>query len=179
MKKRHKIESELLLAKDLGFEATSRNSRARNPYMLLADGNCLLWLAGSLIAIVTTEVHFGGKLHRIRWKSSNKNNPDATVTSTEINSNGIGVHTDIYYREAYRSTIERIAKDFNIPETSVMLDHINHMRGDCRRENLRPATAAQNMQNRSKVKIEKAFYTIEDLKEKLASGEWVPLSATC
>ena len=176
--KRHTLKSELHIAKELGFEATSKNSRARNPYMLLADGNCLLWLAGSLIAIVTTEVHFGRKLHRTCWKSSDKNNPNATLSATETNSNGIGVHTEIYYREAYKETIERIAKDFNIPEANVMLDHINHMRGDCRRENLRPATAAQNMQNRSKIKIEKAFYTIEDLKEKLASGEWIPLATT-
>lgn len=174
--KRNTLSSELALAKELGFAATSKNAKARNPYMLLADGNCLLWLAGELIAIVTTEVHFGKKLHRVRWKSSDKNNPNATLSYTEINSNGIGVHTEIYYREAYRESIEAIARDYNIPTTKVVIDHVNHMRGDCRRENLRPATMAQNNQNRSTIKVTKAFYTLDDLRAKLASGEWVPLS---
>lgn len=177
-KKVNRLDSELALAKEYGFEATSKNSRARNPYMLLNDGNCLLWIAGELIAIVTTEVHFGEHLHRQRWKSSSGNNPDATLTTTEIDSNGLGVHTEIYYREAYRNTIERTAKDFNLPETSIVIDHVNHMRGDCRRENLRPATMAQNNQNRSPIKVTKAFYTLDDLKAKLASGEWTPLSNT-
>lgn len=173
--KRNTLNSELALAKELGFKATSTNSKARNPYMLLNDGTCLLWVAGCLIGHVTTEVHFGKGLHRKRWKSSNLNKPDATLTVTETNSNGIGVHTEIYYREAYREAIECIARVFCMPETDVVLDHVNHMRGDCRRTNLRPATKAQNSLNRSDVKIEKAFYTVEDLKEKLASGEWVPL----
>lgn len=175
--RRNKLASELMLAKELGFSATSKSSKARNPYMLLADGSCLLWVAGCLIARVTTEVHFGQKLHRQCWKSSNKNQPDATLTTTEVNSTGIGVHTEIYYREAYKNTIAQIARDFGLQETDVVLDHINHIRGDCRKENLRPATKAQNNQNRSKVKIEKAFYTIEDLSAKFASGEWIPLEA--
>jgi hypothetical protein len=173
--KRSTLNSELQLAKELGFEATSKNSKARNPYMLLADGSCLLWIAGSLIGVVTTEEHFGQKKHRQCWKSSNKNKPDATLTTTEVNSNGIGVHTEIYYREVYKSSIESIAKDFNRLETDIVIDHINHMRGDCRKENLRPATKAQNNQNKSKTKVEKAFYTVEDFKSKLASGEWIPL----
>lgn len=175
--KRNTLTSELPLAKELGFSATSKNSRARNPYMRLTDGSCLLWLAGGLIARVTTEIHFGQKLHRQCWKSNNTNQPDATLTTTEINSTGEGEHTEIYYREAYKNTIAQIARDFGIPEADVVLDHINHIRGDCRRENLRPATKAQNNQNRSRVKIENAFYTIEEVSAKLASGEWIPLEA--
>ena len=174
--KRNNLSSELSLAKELGFSATTKGSKARNPYMLLNDGSCLLWIAGSLISIVTTEVHFGKKLHKQCWKSSNRNNPEATLTTTEINSDGLGVHTEIYYREAYKSAIEGIAKDWNKPATEIVLDHVNHLRGDCRRENLRPADKEQNAKNRSKIKIEKAFYTIEDFKAKLASGEWVPLN---
>ena len=174
--KRNTLNSELQYAKELGFEATSRNSKARNPYMLLDDGSCLLWVAGCLIGVVTTKDYFGRKKHRQCWKSSNRNNPDATLTTTEINNSGIGVHTEIYYRETYKSSIESISKDYNVPETDVVIDHINHMRGDCRRENLRPATKAQNSQNKSKIKIKKAFYTVEDFKAKLASGEWRPLN---
>jgi hypothetical protein len=48
------------------------------------------------------------------------------------------------------------------------------MRGDNRRCNLRPADAEQNNWNKDNAKIEKAFYTFEDLDAKLASGEWVP-----
>jgi hypothetical protein len=173
--KKNTLSSELALAKELGFKATSKNSKARNPYMLLNDGTCLVWVAGCLLGRVTTEVHFGQRLHLVRWKSSNGNKPEATLTATEIDSNGLGVHTVIYYREAYRSSIDSIARSFNMLPTEVVLDHINHMRGDCRRENLRPATKAQNNQNRSKVRIEKAFYTVDDLREKLASGEWTPL----
>lgn len=169
------LKAELPLAKKLGFTATAEDSIAKNPYLRLADGTCLLWLAGKLLAHVTTEDYFGRSLHRKRWKSSRGNRPEATLTTTEINSNGIGRHTEIYYREALRNTIEQIARDCHLSEAEVVIDHVNHMRGDCRRENLRPATVAQNNQNRSPVKITKAFYTLEDLKEKLAAGEWVPL----
>lgn len=173
--KKNTLSSEFSIAKELGFEATSKNSKARNPYMLLADGTCLLWVAGCLIGHVTTEVHFGRKLHLSRWKSSNQNKPDATLTTTEVNSDSVGKHTEIYYREAFKEAIECIARVFNMDESEVVLDHVNHMRGDCRRDNLRPATKAQNNLNRSKVKIEKAFYTIADFQKKIASGEWVPL----
>jgi hypothetical protein len=173
--KRNTLKSELAIAKALGFKATSKNAKARNPYILLDDGTCLIWIAGCLIAHVTTEVHFGQKLYLERWKSSNLNKPDATLTATVLNSNGIGTHTEIYYRVAFKRSIESIAKDCNKSESEVVLDHINRMRGDCRRENLRPADMAQNSWNRSDVKIQKAFYTIDDFKEKIASGEWVPL----
>lgn len=173
--KNNTLSSELSLAKELGFSATSKNSIAKNPYLLLADGSCLLWVAGKLLALVTTEEHFGRGLHRKQWKPSNGNKPESTLTTTEINSNGIGRHTEIYYRESFKETIRQIARDFKLLEADVVMDHINHMRGDCRRENLRPATRAQNNQNRSCVKVARAFYTLEDLAEKTASGEWTIL----
>lgn len=175
MRHHNTLASELKRAKALGFEATSVNARARNPFMLLADGSCLLWLAGGLIARVTTKVHFGNHLHCRRWKSSDGNKPNATLTTTEINSNGTGYHTEIYYREAFKKSIQSYAQEWEVEEASVILDHINHIRGDCRRENLRLATTAQNNANRSSVKVEKAFYTEEDLKANITSGVWVPL----
>lgn len=177
MRHRNTLASELKRAKALGFEATSVNARARNPFMLLADGSCLVWLAGGLIGRVTTKVHFGKHLHCQCWKSSDGNKPSATMTTTEINANGIGYHTEIYYREAFKESIQSYARDWEIEEASVILDHINHMRGDCRRENLRLATTAQNNANRSSIKVEKAFYTEDDVKENLATGVWVPLRA--
>lgn len=175
---RNSLRSELQLAKKLGFAATAKNSKAKNPYMLLDDGSCLLWLAGGLIAVVTSKDHFGQMLYRIPWKSSNGNKPEATITATEYTSDGLGQRTIIYYRLANDTIIKQYANYYEQPVTDVVMDHINHMRGDCRKENLRPATIAQNNQNRSKVKIERAFYTIDDLKERIASGEWRPITET-
>jgi hypothetical protein len=174
MSKRNSLTQEYALAKELGVQATSKNARVKNPYMLLKGNKCLVWLAGKLLALVTTSDYFGSRAYRSRLKSSNGNRPDASLTSVEINENGIGVHTEIYYRLVYRETIKRLAQDFNKAETEIFLDHINHIRGDCRKENLRPADASQNVMNRSEEKIEHAFFTIEDYHAKIASGEWEP-----
>lgn len=171
------LENELDLAKQYGFAGTNLNSRARNPYLLLEDGSCLLWIAGKLLALVTTDIHFGQELHRIRWKSSNGNESFAALTATEINACGYGVHTRLYHREVCKEAIAVNARVFRVSEEEVLIDHKNHKRGDCRIENLTTATAAQNNRNRSKKK-EGAFFTLEDLEAKLASGEWVPLILT-
>ena len=175
MRHRNTLASERKRAKALGFEATSMNARARNPFMLLADGSCLLWLAGGLIARVTTANHFGQDLYLICWKSSNLNQSDATLSATLTTADGIGEYTASYYRKVMANVIKATAEAKGIPERAVFIDHINHMRGDCRVENLRPADAEQNRLNRSKIKVEKAFYTEEDVKENLATGIWVPL----
>lgn len=173
--KRNTLNTELHLAKKFGFEGTSKKTRARNPYMRLVDGSCLIWLAGSLLSLVTTETYFGTHQYLKCWKSSDGNKPYAAMTSTQVNASGEGTHTEIYYREIYKTEIAALARRYGVLESEVYIDHINHIRGDNRDCNLRVATAGQNNQNRSDIKIEKAFYTVEDLKEKLASGEWVPL----
>jgi hypothetical protein len=177
--KRNNLNTELVLAKKLGFEATSKNSRSRNPYMRLIDGSCLVWLAGGLLSLVTTETFFGTHQNLKCWKSSSGNSAYATMSTTQLNSSGIGMHTEIYYREIYQTEIIALARRYGVLESEIFIDHINHIRGDNRDCNLRVATAGQNNQNKSDMKIEKAFYTIEDLKEKLASGEWVPLASIC
>jgi hypothetical protein len=173
--KRNTLSSELHIAKELGFEATSKNARARNPYMRLVDGSCLVWLAGELLSLVTTKTYFGTHQYLKCWKSNDGNKPHATMTSTQINPSGEGMHTEIYYREIYRTEIEALARRYGVLESEIFIDHINHVRGDNRDCNLRVATAGQNNQNRSDIKIEKAFFTIEDFRQKIASGEWVPL----
>ncbi len=169
------LKDELDLAKQYGFSGTRVNSRARNPYLLLEDGTCLIWIAGKLLAWVTTDIHFGQELHRICWKSSNGNLPSATLSSTETNACGYGTHTRIYYREMCKEAIAVTARVFRVPEDKVLIDHKNHKRGDCRIENLTTATFAQNNRNRGNTK-DGAFFTLKDLEEKLASGEWRPLS---
>ena len=172
---KNSLRSELNLAKRYGFSGTSKNSLARNPYLRLADGSCLIWLAGKLLSLVTTETYFGTHQYLKTQKSSNGNEPFAAMTSTQINSSGEGKHTEIYHREIYKNEIAVLARRYNVPETEIVVDHINHIRGDNRDTNLRLGTQAQNMQNRSDVKIEKAFFTLDDFEEKIASGEWVPL----
>ena len=171
---RNTLSSELNLAKSLGFEVPLKNARIKNPYMRLTDGSCLIWLAGGLLSRVTTETYFGTHQYLKCWKSSAGNKPHATMTTTQINPCGEGTHTEIYYREIYRNEIATLARKYGVSEPDIFVDHINHVRGDNRDCNLRLATAAQNNQNRSETKIEKAFYTIEDYIAKRASGEWVP-----
>jgi hypothetical protein len=169
---RNTLRSELRLAKQYGFEATSKNSRAKNPYCRLKDGSSLIWLPGKLLSLVTTSTYFGMHQYLKAWKSSNGNNPYAAMTSTQTDPDGVGDHTEIYHREIYKKEIEDLARRYGVAVTDIAIDHINHIRGDNRDINLRVATIAQNNQNRSDVKIEKAFYTLEDFEAKLASGEW-------
>lgn len=174
IKKRNRLKDEKPLAKALGFEI----AKAGNPFMKLKDGSCVIWVAGKLLGLVTTEDYFGNKLHRACWKSSNKNDPYATLTTTDLDPDGTGLHTEIYYREVLKDPINAIAQAFKIPTKKVLVDHINHKRGDCRRENLRIADSQQNQRNRSAEKVENAFYTLDDLREKIACGEWVPVDNT-
>ena len=171
--KRNVLRSELKLAQQYGFSGTTKASLARNPYLRLADGTCLVWLAGKLLSRVTTKTYFGTGQYLKCWKSSNGNAPYAAMTTTQINDTGIGVHTEIYYREIYKNEITTLARRYSVAESDIVVDHINHIRGDNRDTNLRLATVAQNNQNRSEVKIDKAFYTLEDLEAKLTSGEWI------
>lgn len=164
------------IAKKYGFEAAYPSAIARNPYMLLKGGECLVLLSGGLIMITNTDVHFGeDKLYLRCWCSDHKNQANATVVSSQrFYENGkLVTRNENYYRAAARKLIEDIAKWRGIPVSDVELDHVNRMRGDNRRCNLRPADAEQNNWNKDAVKIEKAFYTFSDLEEKLASGEWV------
>lgn len=172
------LRSELKLAKQYGFSGTAKNSISRNPYLRLAGGHTLVWLPGNLLSLVTTCTYFGTGQYLKAWKSSNRNEPYASMTTTQLNDSGVGTHTEIYYREIYKHEIAALARRYNIPESEVVVDHINHKRGDNRDTNLRLATTAQNNQNRSDIKITNAFYTLEDLEFKLASGEWV-LEETC
>lgn len=169
--KKHTLKSELALAKSLGFKGTAKNSKAGNPYLNLIDGNTVLWVAGCILAIVPTKRHFEQGLYLRCWKSSNGNSPHATLSSTETDYLG-NKHTISYYRELLKNSIKQVAQDFEIPEKDVFIDHKNHKRGDCRISNLRIADAAQNNKNRNLVETINAFYTLDDFREKRASGEW-------
>lgn len=164
------------IAKKHGFEAAYPTAVARNPYLLLENGECLILMAGGLLMLTDTEVHFGkDKLYLRCWCSDHKNLPYATVVSSQYfyDNNRLVKRNENYYRVAARDIIEAVAQWRGVPTQKVELDHINRMRGDNRRCNLRPADAAQNSWNKDDTKIEKAFYTFEDLEAKLASGEWV------
>jgi hypothetical protein len=164
------------IAKKYKFEATYPTAVARNPYLLLEGGECLVLLAGGLLMLTDTKVHFGEhKLYLRCWCSDHKNEPRATVVSSQryYKDGKIVKRNENYYRVAALTMIEEIAKWRGVPTNEVELDHVNRMRGDNRACNLRPADAAQNSWNKDTIKIEKAFYTFSDLEEKLASGEWV------
>jgi hypothetical protein len=182
MNKRTKasLKAEYAIAKRFGFKAAFESALERNPYLRLTNGECLVWLPGQLLMLTDTAVHFGdAKLYLRRWVSDHKNLPYATVVSNQraymdgelINKN------ENYYRVAARDMIEAVAKWRGVNSSVVEIDHKNRMRGDNRRCNLRPADAEQNNWNKTSDKIEKAFYTVEDLIAKLASGEWVPEDA--
>lgn len=178
IKKRDMSSLKLLypIAKRYGFEAAYQSALARNPYLLLQGGECLVLLSGGLLMLTDTEVHFGEKkLYLRRWVSDHKNLPNATVVSSQrtFEHGNIIVRNENYYRVAAKDMIEHIAKWRGVSTSEVELDHINRMRGDNRRCNLRPADSAQNNWNKDNIKIEKAFFTFEDLEAKLASGEWV------
>lgn len=171
------LKADYPIARKYGFKATSANALERNPYLRLKNGECLVWLAGGLLMLTDTAVHFGDKKLYLRcWGSDHKNLPYATAVSNQkvyiegklINRN------ENYYRVAAQEMIESIAHWRGVSTSAVELDHKNRMRGDNRRVNLRPADAEQNNWNKTSDKIEKAFYTVEDLEAKLASGEWVP-----
>ena len=171
------LKEEYTLARELGFKATFERALERNPYLRLTNGECLVWLPGKLLMLTDTAVHFGDeKLYLRRWGSDHKNLPYATVVSAQkLYVDGkLITRNENYYRVAAKRMIEEIARYMGIPTNQVELDHKNRMRGDNRRCNLRPADAAQNSWNKTGDKVEKAFYTLEDLIAKLASGEWVP-----
>ena len=168
------IENEYLKqAKALGFTIPSKNSIIKNAYLRLKNNESVILLTGGLYALVSTDDYFNGP-HTKRWKSSDKNKPSATMTSTQPDIDGKGTHTEIYYREICKSLIEDTAKFYRCKPEEVYVDHINHIRGDNRYCNLQVATPFQNSLNRSKTKIEKAFYDINDVLCKFATGEWVP-----
>ena len=164
------------IAKQYGFEAAYPSALARNPYLLLEGNQCLVLLAGGLLMLTDTDVHFGkDKLYLRCWCSDHKNQPNATVVSSQktYEHGKIINRNENYYRVVMRDVIESIAKCRGIPADKVELDHINRMRGDNRTCNLRPADSEQNNWNKDDAKIIKAYFTFEDLEAKLASGEWV------
>jgi hypothetical protein len=176
------LKDSIPAAREFGFGGTEPDSPVGNPYLCFEGGFCVVLLAGGYLGLATTDIHFKDKeLYETQWKSNQRNLPNATMTATkyptkEEQALGIKHYTVIYYRVAFRNVLATIAEAFRKPIETIMLDHLNHMRGDCRVENLQPASAMQNQRNRSKVKITKAFYTFDDLRDKLASGEWVPLT---
>lgn len=174
---RNYLRDEYKHAKELGFKAAFPTAQEKNPYMILKNDEILIWLPGELLMLTNTSIHFGpDELYLKRWKSDHKNLPWATATTVQKKyENGKLVkHTESYYRIAGRDMINGIAEFQHKPASMVDLDHINRMRGDNRRCNLRPADAEQNNWNKDGPKIEKAFYTIEDFLNKTTSGEWVP-----
>ena len=179
-KKRNSLKDIMPLAKELGFGGTDpdvdENDRVGNPYMCLEGGLCLIALAGGLLGLTNTDLHFSDtELYETTWKSDNRNKPCATMTTTR-NPKGQNRYTESYYRVAFRKSLDILAAEFKRPRESIFLDHINHMRGDCTRENLQIASAMQNNRNRSVTKVERAFYTIEDYIAKRDAGEWTPLA---
>lgn len=172
--KKNNLKTELAFARSLGFKGAASNSKARNPYLKLNDGNTLLWIAGGYIAVVPTKRHFEQGLYLQCWKSSNGNSSYATLTTTITDYLG-NKRTLSYYRELLKDAIRYVAKDFEVPEREVFIDHKNHKRGDCRLSNLRIADADQNNKNRSCIELCSAFYTLDDYREKIASGEWTPI----
>ena len=175
-RKNNTLKSERHLTKHLGFDATRPGSLSKNPYLNLTNNKTVIQMAGLLFSVVTTSTHFGKGQYLKQWKSSDGNSPYATMTTTQLNADGVGRHTELYYREIYKEEISALARRYGCAEEDIVVDHINHIRGDNYDENLRLATAHQNNQNRSKTKITKAFYTLEDVEAKLASGEWQALN---
>jgi hypothetical protein len=179
-KKRNSLKDIFPLVKELGFGGvdtdTDPNAEVGNPYLCLENGQCLIALTGGFLGLVNTDMHFADKkLFETTWKSNNRNTSHATMTTTRY-PKGQERYTESYYRVAFRDVLDMLAEKFKRPRNTFFLDHINHMRGDCTRENLQVASAMQNQRNRSKTKIEHAFYTIEDYIAKRDAGEWTPLA---
>ena len=171
------LRAEYSIAKSFGFKAAFERALERNPYLRLTNGECLVWLPGQLLMLTDTAVHFGDdKLYLRRWVSDHKNLPFSTVVSKQraYDDGKLITRNENYYRVAAIDMLKVIAEYRGVPISQVELDHKNRMRGDNRRCNLRPADAEQNNWNKAGEKVEKAFYTLEDLVAKLASGEWVP-----
>ena len=173
--KKNNLNSELQVYRELGFIGGGKNSVIRNPTLRLTDGSCLIGLAGGLVGRATTSTHFRTHQHLKIWKSSNKNDPYATMTSTQLDDDGVGKHTEIYYRETRRETIKAMARDYGVSEDKIVGDHVNHKRGDCRDRNIELGTTRQNNLNRGGNKNEGAFWTVDEVREKLNSREWVAL----
>lgn len=171
---RNSLAQERKKAKSLGF--TMRGTK--NPLMRLAGGKSFVWMTGELISIVTTKTFFDNLCNLTCWKSSNRNDPYAAMTSTLIDSDGISKRTGIYVRESRRADIKALAAYYKVSEKNIVVDHINHKRGCNYDENLRLATVHQNNQNRSKKKVEKAFYTVDEVILMLKQGEFTPADDT-
>ena len=172
-RKNNTLKSELKMWHELGFHYGNSRDLVKNPIINLEGNRTLVALAGGLISLVSTDTFFKTKQYLKTWKSSNGNLPFATMSSTQIDEDGIGRHTEIYYREIYKEEIYALARRYGCLPEQIVMDHINNIRGDNFDENLRLATPGQNNQNRSKTKVEKAFYTIEDFKHNITSGLWV------
>ena len=176
MRTRNTLKSELPIYKQLGFIGGNKNSQIKNPTLLLTDGSSLIGMAGGLVGRVTTSTHFRTHQHLKPWKSSNKNDPYATMTSTQLSADGVTKHTEIYYRETNKEIISAMARAYNVSEDKIVCDHVNHKRGDCRDSNIEFGTTRQNNLNRCPNKSECAFWTIDEVRTKLESGEWKALT---
>ena len=60
-------------------------------------------------------------------------------------------HTSGYAQRSESGTTRYLHRDIVQPSAGQSVDHVNGIRHDCRRENLRVATSSQNMQNRGAV----------------------------
>jgi len=171
-KNRNSVKKEKELAKSLGFDL----GLAKNPIMTLADGSALVWLAGQLIAVVTTSTFFNTGQHLKAWKPSNRNELRSRMSSTQkVYIDGhLTKETQIYYRQAKMHQIKSIAKALGKKESDIKMDHINRKAGDNRDENTEPASTRQNNLNRGKPIP--PFYTVEELIDNLNKGIWVPLN---
>lgn len=120
--KKNTVKSEIPLAKSFGFRGVRSNTRAGNPYLNLTDGSTVLWIAGSLLALVPTKRHFEQGLYLYCWKSSNGNSSDATLSYTDTDYLG-NRRSRSYYREMLKDSIKQVALDFEIAEPDVYIDH--------------------------------------------------------
>lgn len=175
--KHNRLKRELDAYKALGFEGGNPSSIIKNPTLRLTDGSCLIGMAGGLVGRATTTTHFRNHQHLKLWKSSNRNDPYATMTSTQLDPDGVGKHTEIYYRENNKEIISAMARAYTVSEDKIVCDHVNHKRGDCRDENIEFGTTRQNNLNRRPKTNEGAFWTIDEVKAKLESGEWVAIKS--
>lgn len=172
-RKNNTLKSEIQIFHKAGFIGGTKNSYTRNPVLILENGVTLVGLAGQLVGLVTTETFFGTGQHLKNWKSNSKNDSCATMTTTQLKPDASGTCTQIYYREARRTLIKDMARAYNCEEKAIYGDHINHMRGDCRDENIEFGTARQNNLNR-KPNNKGAFLTLAEVEQLIANGTFVP-----